>query len=277
MLTERDVRILEMVHQCRCLRQDQIHALFFGGAKSASQRRLMLLYHHRYLDRVFLTTRASTQFSAVAYQIDRLGISTLRSELGYEIAESAANGQSGQQFLAHTLAINDVRVAITLACRTVEGHSLLTWKGESELKADYDRVKLTGKSGRQVSISLIPDSYFALATPRGIAHFFLELDRGTMSLDRFKVKIAAYKAYLQSGGYAKRYQAKTFRVLSVTSKEVRLMGLKRATEAGGGSNRFWFGLLPELTPSTALNVPLWWVAGKEQRFPLVQLPGAAIG
>ncbi len=46
LVTERDVRIIEAVYQCRVLRQDQLHRLFFGSATSASQRRLMLLFQH---------------------------------------------------------------------------------------------------------------------------------------------------------------------------------------------------------------------------------------
>ena len=84
-LTERDKRLLEMVYLCRCLRQDQIHSLFFGGAKSASQHRLMLLYHHGFLNRIFLTTRASIQFSAVAYVLDKPGATVLQAEFGYSI------------------------------------------------------------------------------------------------------------------------------------------------------------------------------------------------
>jgi hypothetical protein len=44
-LTERDKDILEMLYRCRVLRQDQLHTLFFGMSKAASQRRLFLLYH----------------------------------------------------------------------------------------------------------------------------------------------------------------------------------------------------------------------------------------
>ncbi len=270
MLTKRDIQIIEAVYACRILRQDQIHALFFGAAKSASQRRLMLLYQHGYLDRIFLTTRASVQFSAVAYVVDKLGIEVLRSELGYAIGEGKpTSAQSGQQFLAHTLAINDVRVAVTLACQA-QGYTLLTWKSESDLKGDYDRVILSGKSGRRISVSLIPDSYFALNTPRGKAHFFLELDRGQMGLERFKTKIEAYRAYIQNGGYTKRYTAKTVRVPSVTLSDARMQGLKRATETVGGTERFWFGVLSQLIPEQIFAGPVWSVAGGEEKFPLIE-------
>ena len=269
-LTERDKQIIEAVYSYRCLRQDQIHSLFFSGSTSTSQRRLMLLYHHAYLNRVFLTSRASVQFSPVAYVLDKLGAEILRSEFGYSIDNlHSLPGQAGQQFLAHTLAVNDVRVSITLACRH-QGCSILTWKGESELKADYDRVQISGKNGRRVSVSLIPDSFFILSTPLGRAHFFLELDRGQMGLDRFRGKIEAYRAYVQHGAYTRRYGAKTVRVLSVTLSEARLRNLQRTTETAGGRERFWFGILSELTPENILSGQVWSIAGHDEKFPLIQ-------
>jgi hypothetical protein len=268
-LMQRDKQIIEMVYQCRCLRQDQIHELFFGGAKSASQHRLMLLYHHRFLNRIFLTTRASIQFSKVVYTIDKLGAELLRAEMGYPLEDTQPiPGQTGQQFLAHTLAVNDVRVVVMLACRRA-GYDLLTWKSESELKAEYDRVQITSKTGRRMTVSLIPDSYFSIDTPLGKAHFFLELDRGQMGLERFKTKIEAYRSYVQQGGYTKRYGAKTVRVLSVTLSEARLLGLKRATEIVGGKERFWFGVLSDLTPETLFQQPVWNIAGREEKVSLI--------
>jgi hypothetical protein len=51
-LMERDKQIIQAIYHCCVLRQDQIHALFFGASKAASQRRLALLYHHGFLSRV---------------------------------------------------------------------------------------------------------------------------------------------------------------------------------------------------------------------------------
>src|SRR5260221_6982870 len=163
-LTLRDTRIIEAVYQYRVLRQDQIHALFFGASHTASQRRLALLYHHGFLERRFLTVRASYLLSPTLYMLDKRGAAHLRTALGYdEIAWKPVDVQVGQLFLEHTLAINDVRVAITLACRA-PGYELLTWESETDLKADFDRVTLRARTGQRRAVSLIPDSYFVLGT-----------------------------------------------------------------------------------------------------------------
>jgi hypothetical protein len=268
-LTGRDMQIIEAVYQYRLLRQDQLHTLFFGASKAASQRRLALLYHHGFLDRTFLSVRASYLLSPAIYLIDKRGIELLRGELGYEIARwQSEDKRIGQQFLEHTLAVNDVRVAITLAARQL-GYELLTWKSEAELKVDFDRVPLKDAFGKKQAVSLIPDGYFVLDTPLGKAHFFLELDRGTMTTKRFAAKIAAYTTYYRSGAYEQRYKTRSLRVLTVTLSEGRLVHLKKAAETVGADARFWFATHAQVTVQQVLSRSIWQIAGNEASMPLI--------
>src|SRR6185436_8751873 len=101
------------------------------------------------------------------------------------------------------------------------GLELLTWVGERDLKADYDRVSIRTSSGKQQPVSLIPDGYFVLKTPKGNTHIFLELDRGTTTSKRFRQKIVAYRTYHQSGAYERRYHARNYRMITVTTSERR--------------------------------------------------------
>lgn len=265
-LTERDLEIIRMVYHCRILRQDQIHSLFFGAAKAASQRRLALLYHHGFLTRTFLTVRASYLVGPALYLLDRRGAEALRSEFGYDdIGWTAKSNEVGQPFIEHTLAINDVRVAVMLACRNDPTYSLLEWRGEAELKAAFDRVNIPTPTGKMDSVSLIPDSFFVVQSPKGKAPFFLEVDRGTETTGRFQIKIHAYQAYVASGAYEKRYGYKSLRVLTTAPSSKRLEGLKTVTESAGGKERYWFAIQQEITPQKVFNGALWWVAGKHEQ------------
>jgi hypothetical protein len=118
---------------------------------------------------------------------------------------------------------------------------------------------------------LIPDSYFVLQTPKGRAHFFLEVDRSQETLGVFKSKVLAYAAYHATGGYERRYGSKSMRVITVTTSKRRLDNLKQATEEVGGKRRFWFSLLSDLTPETILNNPVWSVAGEQQSSVLIDV------
>lgn len=260
-LTDRDRAIIRAVHEYRALRQDQVQALFFGS-RSAAQRRLALLYHHGYLARQFLLVQTGYMSSPSVYLLDRRGEELLRAEEGLDdVHWKSSHNQVSSDFLEHALAINDFRIAVTLASWQ-SGYALLEWRSETDLKQDYDRVTLPTVRGGSRSVAVVPDSYFALETPHGKTHFFLELDRGTMTTKRFKTKIDAYLAYYRSGGYERRYGARSLRVLTVTLGERRLESLKAVTEEAGGTVWFWFAALPDLTPEAVLTAPVWQVAGR---------------
>lgn len=268
-LTDRDKEIIEAVYQYRVLRQDQVQALFFGS-QAAAQRRLAHLYHHGFLERQFLLVKGGMMNSQILYLLDRRGEELLRAEGGLDDLQwKRSDNQVGQEFLEHTLAINQFRVNVTLACRQL-GYELLLWHSESQLKQDYDRVTVRNPRGRNREVPIVPDSYFALQTPRGRTHFFLELDRGKMTTKRFQSKIEGYLAYYQTGAYQERYGARSLRVLTVALGEKRLENLKSVTEQAGGKTWFWFGVLSQLTPENVLSAPVWSVAGDSSVLPLVE-------
>ena len=259
-LTERDVEIIEAVYQYRVLRQDQIEVLFFNS-KNAAQRVLARLYDHGFLERKFLPVLYGR--SPTLYVLDRRGAELLRSERGYEdLVWYSSNKDLKTDFIEHTAALNDFRLSVVVAARR-QGLEVITWASESQLKGDYDRVRIA--TSRR-SVSVIPDGYFALATPLGKAHFFVEIDRGTETLRRFKQKVRAYVAYHESGAYEQRYGTKSLRILTVAGGAGRLANLLAATEEvteeTRGRRRFWFALATDLTPQTVLTQPVWSITGE---------------
>jgi hypothetical protein len=273
-LTERDKRIIEAVYQYRVLTQSQIQHLFFSQ-KTSAQRRLQLLYHHGFLERQFLPVRGGIMNSPILYLLDKRGAEMLTAEFGYdEVHWKREHNEVSADFLEHALAINEFRILIVLACKRLT-YPLLTWRGENEMKADYDRVKIRKAQGGQVSVSLIPDSHFVIDTPRQAektkAFFFLELDRGSMVTKRFKTKIEAYMEYVESGAYERKYGTRGLRVLTVALSQGRLQSLRQVTEEAGGRNRFWFAVLSELTSENIIDKPVWQVAGREGLSTLIEL------
>ena len=196
--------------------------------------------------------------------LDRRGAELLRSERGYEdLVWYSSNKDLKTDFIEHTAALNDFRLSVVVAARR-QGLELIRWASESQLKADYDRVRLPNA---RRAVSVIPDGYFALNTPLGKAHFFVEIDRGTETLQRFKQKIRAYVAYHESGAYEQRYGTQSLRILTVATGEGRLSNLRMATqqvtEETRGRRRFWFALASDLTPQTVLSEPVWTIAGDD--------------
>lgn len=259
---------MQAVYDYRVLTTQQLQQLFFPSLHQAYAR-LSLLYHHGFLDRLFLGVYADKMNSPILYVLDKRGAEALQAEQGSEVQWGKRNKDISAQFLEHTIAINTVRIAVARACSTDTPYTLMEWRGENDLKADYDRVTIRKENGRLQSVSVIPDSYFALDTPRGKAAFFLELDRGTMTTKRFKTKILAYQVYYESGAYQRRFQTKSLRILTVTTSQARLENLKRVTEEAGGKLRYWFSTLNQMQPELCLSAPIWELATQTRPQPLV--------
>src|ERR1017187_6486654 len=85
-LTERDHKIIRLVHRHRFLRSHQIIALIGGSAQQLS-RRLQWLFHHGYLER----PRAQIQYyerggsKSIAYGLGNKGGALLREKLGIPV------------------------------------------------------------------------------------------------------------------------------------------------------------------------------------------------
>lgn len=264
--TENDRQVIQLIYQYRILSQQQLERLL-NKSRSRVQQIMMRLYHHEYVERLFLPVFITEGRSPTLYILGKRGVSVLQ-RLGIEDMSGQPSKHLTPMFLEHTLAINDVRIAMAQACEQ-QGWSILIWKGENDLKAAYDRVILPNKSGKSQSVSVIPDSFFVIELPgRGVSPMMMEIDRGTMTLDRFRTKVAAYVAYYKSGKYEQRFGYKGFRVLTVvdTVSAQRVENLVKQTETVPAiGNRFWFAHLPTLTADNILTQPVWQVAGTGEK------------
>jgi hypothetical protein len=272
-LTPRDVEIIKAVYDFRALRGDQIQTLFFGSQSTASYR-LSRLYQHCFLERHFLPMVGGPASSPTIYTLDKQGARVLREICGYGpeiLGKQLVIKEFSQLFIEHLLQINEFRISVVKSAG-LNGYILENWLTDAYLRSDYDRVMIKTVRGHRRQISLIPDSYFVLLVPQGRACFFLELDRGTMTLGRFSEKILAYQSYIESGQYHRRYNTHSLRVLIVTLGEKRLLNLKRKTEAVGGEKIFWFTTLSEVSADSVLDDPIWLISSRdsEKRFVLIR-------
>jgi hypothetical protein len=277
-LTERDRQIVLAVHTYRLLSAHHLEALFFPSApgkqhsrRTACQRRLQLLYHHGFLDRLPQPVILGEGRAPFVYALDEAGANLVARILGVDRAEvgwKPKHNKLGPQFLEHSLVINDVRVIIQ---RLVEQgvFDLTKWLDEVVLKSAQMQDKVPTLAQRTRIVRKYPDGYFLLRLPEKEqqAHFFLEIDQATMTNARWQEKVTAYLDFRQSGQSKQHFGTRNFRVLTVTTSERRLTNLKRATEQAKGDHFFWFTTQEQVTiwqPETILDA-VWWVATKEER------------
>jgi hypothetical protein len=257
-LTDRDCDILKLVNDCRILRNSHIEALFFQS-RSTAQFRLSRLFHHEFLERHFLSVVTGGPASSPAlYSLGKRGAYTLVSRFGYERDQihRVKKEAIGWHVLEHVLMINDVRVAVMQACRQ-EGIDLLDWREENIFRAEPDYVEIKDKRERTHKKPVLPDGYFCLNTPKGKSRFFLELDRGTEVLSKVLPQLQVYEAYTVSGQYQTRFQAKSLRILIVTTTPKRLQSLKATARKVEGDRKYWFTTFDQIKSQTVLTAPIW--------------------
>ncbi len=253
-LTERDKRIVLAVYENRYMSRDQIIRVFFR-TKSVANERLMKLYQHEYLDRLFKPV--SFGYTQAVYSLDKRGAEIVSKELGiYKEALSwkKRNVKVEFLFLEHTLAISEFWVCLELAAKERKEIEILFWKRQGEALKD----KVSDPDRKQKYLPVTPDAFFGILSPKGKSYFFLEVDLGTQSLKRFKKKIIAYRQYWKSGKYQEKYGFKSFRVLTITTSEKRLKNLIVAARDCGAKSMFLF-TAQDLTKPNKVFDNIWYL------------------
>ena len=274
-LTERDQDILSLAEEYRFITREQVQALLFTpAAASAAKRRLTLLFHNGYLGRQLLPLRSAFGANRAVYFVDRRGAAVL--ELLEKTGVAVPTWRTRQNFreelfLRHLVATNDVRVAVSLAAQREELG--LTWTDERALRRMAMRTRIIDPKAPGTRLAVVPDGYFALTLEKGTQGFALELDRCTVEERKFRTKIRALGEWFATGTHRSQFGESVLRVLFVIEPSARdpsrVARTKRWTELESGRGLFWFTTLPELTDVSVLHDPIWHVAGREGRFPLL--------
>src|SRR5262245_12944636 len=121
-ITGRDKQILLRVYYYRRLTAQQIEALLFytssttRGLKTQCQRRLQLLYHHAYLDRLQLPVLMGHGRQSFVYGLGRQGAQVIAAELSLSQTDVDWHPRHNQvtdpYHLEHDLANNDLWVIL---------------------------------------------------------------------------------------------------------------------------------------------------------------------
>lgn len=254
-LQARDIGIILAVYENRFLRRDQIEKLFFKTTPTCNQR-LQKLYQHKFLDRLYQPVDFGT--SQAVYALDSVGAEVVAAKIGVgkgQINWTRRHNQIEHLFMAHTLAVAELHIGLELALRIREEKDvkLLFWKREGLLP----REKIQDPENPEKKLSVIPDAFFGIETERGKLFFFVEVDMGTETLDRFRTKIVAYREYWKTGAFSNRYTYRNFRVLTVTNGVQRLNNLIGVADKTGAKNMFLF-TVQELASSDILGTS-WYV------------------
>jgi hypothetical protein len=223
-LDPRDREILELVYEYRLLTSTQLGLLLDGKKRASLKIKLQTLFHHGYLDRPpsQVAWRITKQLSwDMTYAITPKGLHSLGIISTYRI--DSKNKHLTPHFMAHVRAINDVRIAVTLATRHHPTLRLEFWIPEGKWQ---ERVTLNGQPR-----VIRPDGFFLLRDrSRPTEHqefsYFLEYDTGSEDHSRLREKYRAYLALPEQKPIQNPLwpteRVRGFRVLFVAHSEERL-------------------------------------------------------
>lgn len=164
----------------------------------------------------------------------------------------------GLHTLAHDLERNELGVVL----EQLDARGLLTLERWVTRRATLGFAAHLPERGTLQRIPLVADAFAVLRQGGRTDALLVEIDMGSVPLDRMREKYAGYVAWWRSGGPAERFGLRALRVLTLAStpeRMARLMGAAAEAAAGRGLGFLWFGTLAQvdaMRPEAILG-PAW--------------------
>jgi hypothetical protein len=228
-LTPRDRAILRTLVECRLATYTQLAQLHFEGRLEAAKKRAQKLIAGGYL-----TQRPRRVSEPVILHLTGKALKLMLSEGLMERYPRLASqditrrAKVSDATIKHELAVMDLRCAMTTGLRPSPTYRIAEFSTWPLLHSFHAQIIVDAPR-----ILIRPDGYLRIAESREDhqtrSHaFFLELDRGTESLDTLVNRCLGYRQFYQSSGYAKwhggsrdQFERYPFRVLIVVTNEER--------------------------------------------------------
>ena len=252
MLTARDTGFVQAILEYRFLHISQMVWLFPDASRRGMENRLRYLYHNKYLERIVYPE--SVNANRLVYAMAEKGANLLAETdkvARNEIAWHRHLNKVSLSHIEHMLAINDVLISFSTALAGSQG-KVDTFKVLKGDPASHKlAVTLKDENGRRYEAAIVPDAVIGIKFRKGeFGLFFVEVDRATMSTERWQAKMQVYYDYSRSPELPRRFKTGWFLVLTVTTSPKRIMSLAERTVAMGGKRAFCYTTADNITPDT---------------------------
>lgn len=230
-LTQRDNELLTALAEYRLLTTSQIRKLFFRSLHR-TRKRLFKLWQHKLVDRLFRPISLGERPSDVIYALAPLGARMLSRRKGFAeeaMPEARHVKKFSSLFLDHTLAVNDVRIALTLAIRHKSDWQFRDWREGKSIAEEVMFIDpMDGPA--QIRLPLMADGSFCIRQGDRTQRCLVEVDLGTTTLRKIRRKLLGYSFFALKGIDQNRGGKSAFLVLWVASSRGRLRSLLSAAE-----------------------------------------------
>lgn len=257
-LTARDVNLLVAVHRHGLLTADLVELALFPPAgtdrrapSSCAHERLRRLWLWGYLDRLELPiARALGGRRPYLYTLGPRGVGPVAARLGRGTAPIRCRrlDRVDDIFVEHDLTAAAFWANLAALARATLVRRL-AWVSERDLPARHLAARHP-QTGRRLPV--LPDGLFELVYANGVAHVgLLEVDMGTLTLARFRRKLAAFDLYLLDSQFRRDWGRDEFEVVVLTHSAGRSEHLRRAAREVVPDDRwgdYLFGTFDALVP-----------------------------
>jgi hypothetical protein len=219
--------------------------------------------------RLFIPTNEGQKQEAI-YTLSQLGARQLASFKGISLSGMASTRKPSYLFMEHGLRVSDFMCSLGAALKAT-GIKLLYWKSERQLKSPGGRtLKVSNPFDTEYKIPIIPDGLFSLEIDKKVEHFFLEADRGTMSLLSMRNKMMGYIQLYRRRLHQEHFKIPHFRVLLVTNTSYRMDKLREIMrKIGYCPNMFWFAIWKDISPEKIFN-KIWFKCREKEQYSLLK-------
>lgn len=189
-----------------------------------------------------------------------------RLDIHVDAYEPPMYGPRNSLFLAHELAVRDVRIWLELSARSCRGHSVDKW-------CDGGAAEIELKRSTMPKI-VRPDAWFVYRLDKKVLIGLVEIDRATERLvcrGRWHGKLEAYGALYRGDILQSVTGYRNARILVTVPNEARRDRLASFIAESGPAElarRFWLVTTADLR-AASLNSPVWQMPGECELQPLV--------
>ena len=251
-----DLTLLKDVAEYRIMNTEQIASLRHRGLRNL-QRRLSLLFHAGYLERINPQKTQLLLNGSIVYGLgaEAVGLLYAGAERKEKSTQVRTDKETTLPHIAHTLMISQFRALVSVALEKEKDISLVRWENSRTLKQ-----LLAPRGGKA---ELVPDGFFTITTPKGRLNFFLEADRASEWKGTFLEKMKIYRKWYHARSCEEKLGITKFQVLTLTENEKRRDILCKTTKQASpnkeGSLIFMFAIESEfsLAHPDSLFAPVW--------------------
>lgn len=199
-ITETGRKIIDLVYEMRAVKTKDIITIM-GAGQRYIQKVLQDLYEKRFLDRRFPQAYLGEGSSQAIYFLDEAGKIFVAGSRRMDIKQVKWRKRENLIYgpeLQHTLGIAGVRATITEAARK-RGGEIKDFRGDTSTRITFNY--------EAQEIIFEADAFLTYKEEKTLFDYFLEFDRGTMTIQNFTDKIKHYEAFYLSGEYKNMYEA----------------------------------------------------------------------